>query len=412
MEFRKQTLGNGLTIVAECNPAAYTSAFGFFVNAGARDETDAVAGVSHFLEHMAFKGTATRSADDVNRQFDEMGADYNAYTSEENTVYYGTVLPEHQDAVVGLLSDIIRPSLREEDFDTEKQVIIEEIRMYDDQPPFGADDRCKANHFGSHPLSRSVLGTAESVSGLHVEQMRDYFNSRYCPTNITLVGSGKIDFDALVERAGKSCGHWPRATAERQAPRNTHHGGFETVSKESATHEYVLELANGPSSTDDDRFAAKLLSTVLGDDSGSRFYWELIDSGLAEQASVSHYGYQGTGLFMVYMSCTPDRAEKNLQLMSDILRKAETQGITPTELSQARSKISSRVVLSSERPRGRLFSVGSNWINRQCYSTVSEDLQELEKVTCEEIGQLLKRYPLSEPTTIAIGPLSTVAEPK
>src|SRR5512141_930133 len=129
MELLKHTLPNGLEIVAECNGAAYSTALGFFVNTGARDENDAIAGVSHFLEHMVFKGTPTRSADDVNREFDEMGAHYNAFTNEENTVFYATVLPEHQDHAVGLLADILRPSLRQDDFNTEKQVILEEIQM-------------------------------------------------------------------------------------------------------------------------------------------------------------------------------------------------------------------------------------------------------------------------------------------
>src|SRR6188472_4450769 len=148
MKFRSATLDNGLEIVAECNDSAHSLGVGYFVRTGARDETDEVAGVSHFLEHMIFKGTPRRTAEDVNREFDEMGAHYNAFTSEENTVYYAAVLPEHATPAMELLADIIRPSLREEDFNTEKKVIIEEIKMYEDQPPFGADEKCKAAHFG------------------------------------------------------------------------------------------------------------------------------------------------------------------------------------------------------------------------------------------------------------------------
>ena len=149
-----------------------------------------VAGVSHFLEHMAFKGTPSRSADDVNREFDEMGAHYNAFTNEENTGFYAAVLPEHQGRAVDLLADILRPSLREDDFNLEKQVILEEIQMYEDEPPFGADDKCRALYFGSHPLGRSVIGTAKSVGDLTVEAMRDYFHRRYSPGNIVLAGAG------------------------------------------------------------------------------------------------------------------------------------------------------------------------------------------------------------------------------
>jgi predicted Zn-dependent peptidase len=205
LEFRKQALANGLQIVAECNDEAHSTAVGFFVETGARDESDDVSGVSHFLEHMMFKGTPTRTADDVNREFDEMGAHYNAFTSEEHTVYYAAVLPEHQTTAVELLADILRPSLREEDFNTEKQVIVEEIRMYQDQ-----DDRVKQAFFGPHPLARSVLGTAQSIRELPVEKMRAYFDRRYSPDNITLVGSGRIDFQRLVPRGPAARGD-PRA---------------------------------------------------------------------------------------------------------------------------------------------------------------------------------------------------------
>ena len=139
MTFREKRLENGLEIVAECNEQAYSTALGFFVNAGSRDETAQNSGVSHFLEHMAFKGTPKRTAADVNRELDEIGSQSNAYTSEEQTVYYAAVLPEYQSNAVDLLTDIMRPSLRQEDFDTEKKVILEEILRSEDQPPFGAE---------------------------------------------------------------------------------------------------------------------------------------------------------------------------------------------------------------------------------------------------------------------------------
>ncbi len=142
---------------------------------GARDETPEVGGVSHFLEHMVFKGTPNRSAAEVNLELDEMGSSSNARTSEESTIYYATVLPEFQTQVVELLSDIMRPSLRPEDFETEKQVIIEEIKMYDDQPPYGGYERIMAEFFGNHPLGQSVLGTVETVSALTPESMMELF---------------------------------------------------------------------------------------------------------------------------------------------------------------------------------------------------------------------------------------------
>ena len=137
----------------------------------------------------------------MNREFDEIGADYNACTTEESTVFYAAVLPDQVDRTVDLLGDILRPALRPEDFEMERQVILEEIQMYEDQPPFGADEKCRAVHFGSHPLAHSVLGTSQSVSRLPVDAMRDYFLRRYTPENVVLVGAGRIDFESLTVSA-------------------------------------------------------------------------------------------------------------------------------------------------------------------------------------------------------------------
>ena len=411
VQFKTATLENGLEIVAECNPAAYSTALGFFVNTGARDETDDVSGVSHFLEHMVFKGTPSRSAEDVNREFDEMGADYNAFTSDEKTVYYAIVLPEFQNATVELLADILRPSLREEDFTTEKQVILEEIKMYGDQPPFGVDDKCRAAFFGNHPLARSVLGTQESVGGLSVDQMRQYFSRRYAPGNIVLVGSGQIDFDQLCQTAKKQCGRWEAVQTGREVPPASTNTGFHLLHKDSAVQEYALMMSPAPGATSDDRYAAKLLESVLGDDSGSRLYWELVDPGLAEHCSLHHDDYLGAGMFLTYLSCDPDLAAENLQRIREVYGQAAAEGIAQAELDQAKSKISSQVVLASERPASRLFSVGLNWVQRQEYRSVRQVLDSYDAVTLADLATVQKTYPLSRSTTYVVGPLAEMAAP-
>jgi predicted Zn-dependent peptidase len=412
VEFSSHTLSNGLEVIAECNGEAHSAAVGFFVKTGSRDETDAVAGVSHFLEHMVFKGTARRSADQVNREFDELGAHHNAFTNEENTVYFAAMLPECLDRVVELLGDILRPALREEDFDTEKQVIIEEIRMYDDQPPFGADEKCRAAYYGPHPLGRSILGTVDSITQMRVEAMREYFRRRYSPGNIVLAGTGRIDFPALVKAARQHCGGWEPAANSRAVAEPVPREGFHVISKEAATQQYAVQLARGPAANDSDRYAAKLLATVLGDDSGSRLYWELVDPGLAEHASLGHFEYQGAGLMMTYLGCTPESATDNLQRILDVYRRAEAEGVTPAELVQAKSKVRSRIVLGSERPRGRLFSVGSDWVYRREYRPVDQDLDEVAAITLDELAAVLAKYPLSRSTTVTIGPLADVPAPK
>src|SRR5262245_3912454 len=411
MSFRQHTLDNGLEIIAEASPDAYSSAFAFFVRTGARDETREIAGVSHFLEHMVFKGSANRSAADVNRDLDDLSASSNAYTSEEQTVYFATTLPEDQEQIIELLSDMMRPALRQADFDTEKQVILEEIAKYDDQPPYGAHDECMAAHFGGHSLARNVLGTQESIGKLLRDQMLDYFQSRYSPRNIVLAAAGNVEFERLIDQVQEHCGRWQSFDAPRPLSRAAAHRGFSVINKPLATQEYVVQIANAPAAEDDDRYAARVLTTILGDDKGSRLFWELIDTGLAEYATIGTHEFQGTGIYMTYLACTPDEAAANLERISAIVRDAEIKGVTQEELDQAKNKICAQIVLSAERPANRLFSVGNGWVQRRQYKTVRQAVESYRSVTLADLRAVLKKYPLSVKTTVAVGPLAELAAP-
>src|SRR5437773_12483052 len=210
MTFHSHVLTNGLQIVGETSSSARSVALGFFVRTGALDETADVSGVTHFLEHMVFKGTPRRSAFDVNRDFDDIGAHYNTFTSEENTVFYAAILPEYLPQAVDILTDILRPSLRGEDFDMEKNVIIEEIGMYEDQPMWCAYDLAKKAFFADHPLGNSILGSAASVAGLSREQMQAYFDRRYVAPNITVAIAGNFAWSEFITLMERHCVNWPR----------------------------------------------------------------------------------------------------------------------------------------------------------------------------------------------------------
>ena len=224
MTFHQHTLPNGLTILGETNPAALSVAVAFWVKTGSRDETSDVSGVSHFLEHMVFKGTPRRDAFAVNRDFSRIGADNNAWTSEENTVFHAVVLPEFLPEVVDVLADILRPSLRGEDFDTEKKVILDEIVRYEVQPGWAVYDHARKNFYAGHPLGNSVLGTTESITALTRDQMADYFGRRYVAPNIVAVAAGNFDWPKFVALVEKACGHWPTGEPPR-GPQRTETAG-------------------------------------------------------------------------------------------------------------------------------------------------------------------------------------------
>jgi len=418
VKFLHERLPNGLDVVAEVTDAALSTSIGFFVKTGARDETDVEWGVSHFLEHMVFKGTHDLSADEINRRFDWMGASANAFTSEEDTAYHAAVLPEQQLEVTALLARMMRPALREEDFDTEKKVIVEEIRMYDDQPPFGADDRCRASFFNRHPLARSVLGTVESIEGMPVEVMRDYHRRRYSPGNIVLAATGAVDFPLLVESARRWCGDWEplevptrRVTAARRPAGGS--ATLEHITRPTSTLEYAVLMSDGPTGDDEERFAAKLLATILGDTSGSRLYWALVDTGEAEQASCHHQDFLDAGLFATQLSCDPEDAGALLARIDELYREAAVKGVGTAELEQNRNKLAGRWVLLGERPRRRLFDVGPEWAHSGTYRSVADDLRTIENLSLDDVRDVLDRWPLHGPgSTVLAGPLSPDPSPE
>ena len=406
MPFHHHRLPNGLTVIAETTPSAKSAAVGFFVRTGSRDETPEVSGVSHFLEHMVFKGTPRRTAFDVNRDFDRIGANYNAFTSEENTVFYAAVLPEYLPEAVDILADILRPTLRPEDFDTEKKVIIEEIGMYEDQPTWSAYDHAKKHYFGDHPLGNSILGTPESITILTRDQMAAYHARRYVAPNVTAVAAGHLDFDKLVNLVAQACERWEAGEARREGVRPADGVGRpKVITKETVTQEHVVLMSPGPGADDPLRHAADTLALAVGDDSGSRLYWALVDPGLAEAADMSFHEYEGTGSYFTMVSGDPDRAAENLDVVRGILADVQKNGITAAELQQAKSKIGSRVVRGSERPMGRMQAIGAAWTYLGKYRSVDDELQAFDAVTLAAIRAVLDRYPIDRVTTLALGPL-------
>ncbi|MEY4185415.1 MAG: Protease 3 precursor [Planctomycetota bacterium] len=408
MKFQHCQLPSGLTLIAETNPAVHSVAAGFFVRAGSRDETEEISGVSHFLEHMAFKGDDRFSADDINRVFDEIGAKYNASTSEEVTMYYAAVLPEYLERALELLSALLQPALRQEDFDMEKNVILEEISMYEDQPSFTCYDHIMATHFNGHPLGQSILGSQDSITALTSEQMRRYHASRYHTGNIVLAVAGNCDFDHLLQLVEKHCSRIPSGITQRTIPHFNPQQAVSLLTRESSVQQHLMQMGPAPRGSDPLRFAAELLSVIVGDDSGSRLFWELVDPGHVETCDLGFSEYDGDGAWMSYLSCAPDDAATNLERCAQVFAEVNAGGVTAEELEQARNKVASRIVLRGERPMGRLSSLGSNWLYRQEYRSIADDMKIIRSVTQEQIHELLRKYPLRMTTTAGVGPLSNL----
>lgn len=408
LSFQHTRLPNGLDIIGEISDTAQTVAVGYMVKTGSRDETAAISGVSHFLEHMMFKGTARRTSQQVNEEFDAMGARNNAFTSNEVTCYWASVLPEFTVPVLDLLTDMMRPSLRQDDFDMEKKVILEEIALYLDRPNQVLFEDIMREHFGTHPMANSVLGTKESVSNLTQAQMLEYFNRRYSPGNMVLAVAGKVDFEKFVKEVEQRCAGWTPADIERAYPQPELVGKRIHTQDAKLQRHYIAALCPGPSAQDEDRYAAMVLSDVLGDHEGSRLYWALVEPGLADEADLSFYPHDRTGSFMVYASCDPERAgQVEATLLGELEKLVKLEAgstLTDAEVMRSKNKIQTGTVIQGELPLGRMRALAARWTYNREYRTLEQDLAQLDAITTQDLRAVVERYRFAPMTIHTLGP--------
>jgi predicted Zn-dependent peptidase len=404
MKFEHKTLPNGLTIVGETNPLAQSAAIGFFVRTGSRDETPAISGVSHFLEHMVFKGTDKLSPFEVNELFDKTGAKFNAFTSEENTVYYAAILPEYLSDITALWSQLMRPSLRDEDFNMEKNVIKEEIAMYKDLPHYDVMDRARSLHFAGHPAGNSVLGTDQSIDALTAAQMKEYFSRRYAPNNIVVTCTGNLDFPAVTAQIESFCGSWQSYQVDRKIEYFSGTRQKNRIEKPNLVSEHLCLVSAAVSAQDKRRFAASLLSMIVGDDSGSRFFWQLVDNALCETASMQYEAMDGVGALYSFLRFNPENNDKVSATLTSIFTELEKSGITADELQKAKNKLLSGLVIKNELPMGRLTDVGFNWVYLKQYKTIDQEIAEIKAVTVDDVNAFIKEFTPSQYTQLALSP--------
>lgn len=385
-------LGNGLKILGEVNSAAKSCAVGFFVRTGSRDETPKEAGVSHFLEHMMFKGTARRGALQLTYDLGAIGAQANAFTSEENTVYYAAVLPEYLGEMHEILADMLRPSLDPQEFATEKKVILEEIALYQDRPHFYLFERAMADFYGRHPAGNSVLGTTDSIGALEQAEMRGYFDRRYAPGNMALVATGNFDWGRFCADTERWCGHWVDFPAGRERPTHKPQPLYKEYRKAGITQSHVVLLSEGAHAGEDERYAMGVLALILGDSTGSRLYWELVDSGLAESADADNDDRDGVGAFMGYACTTPDK----LDLVAEKLRSIVSTPLdfSLADLERAKNKVIAKMVLGGESSMGRMMGLGMSWNARHRVQPLGEVIDRVRAVTRDEIERSVARYSL------------------
>jgi len=403
IEYKRRVLPNGLTVMAEVEPEAHSAAVGFFVKTGARDEAPELMGVSHFLEHMMFKGTDRLSADDVNRGFDELGARNNAFTSGEMTCFYAHVLPEHLHEATGLLAEMMRPALRRDDFDVEKGVILEEIAMYDDNPFFVLYEETLERHYRGHPLGHRVLGTRETIGALERDQMLHYFSSRYSADNTAVSLAGNVDFDRACDDLEKLCGDWPATGAARDNAAPPPAGERFERRDPKISHGYLLGVCDAPAAQDERRYAAGLTAQVLGAGGNSRLHWALVEPGIADEAFAAYDAHDGCGSLFVFASGEPDRLGRIKEVVAAESASLK-EHIDEADLERLRAKALTSATVGGERPNDRMQRLGRLWATTGEYRSLEEELEKLGSVTADDCRDVLDAFPLDRPTLGVLRP--------
>jgi len=383
------TLPSGVRVVSEQIPSVRSVALGFWVRTGSRDESPAQAGLSHFLEHLLFKGTDRFSSLEIDETFDAMGAEVNAGTGKETTSVYSRFLDRHLDRAFDVLSDmVLRPSYP--DIDSERQVVIEEIAMYEDEPSDKVHDVLSTAIFGDHPLGRPIIGRADVVGSVPVPDIAAYHDARYVPGNLVVAAAGSIDHDRLVAlvdgaldgRAGGAEIARPDPAPQGSMPQLRFH------SKE--TEQYHLCLgAPGVARGDERRFALRVLDTILGGSTSSRLFQEVREKrGLAYAVYSYTSQYIDSGHVGVYVGTRPDNVAEAMDVIGTELRRICDEGVSEAELDRARENVKGRTTLAMESTSARMSRLGSSLLMDVPLLTLDEVLARIDAVTLEDVRAL------------------------
>lgn len=395
-KFVEHQLPTGLRVVCEAMPRVRSAAAGFFVRTGARHEFPGQHGLSHFLEHMCFKGTPTRTWHDINVRFDELGSIYNAYTGKEHTVYYGWVPAPRLSEQIELLADILRPALPADEFETERKVILEEIAMNDDSFERQVWNFVHETAFGHHPLGHEILGEKKTIAGLPHETLVHYHRQRYAPGNMCLLAAGAIEPEEVFAAAGRYCGHWTRQR-DGEVPSNDPPplpAGVRHLKLERFKQQGLVLLYPSVSHSHADEESIEAFTALFGG-GNSRCYWNIVQKGVCTQAGAVWIAYGDCGLLALYADGEPERCEQMLAALRAQAHEVSAGGFRPDEVQRVKNQRRTHLSLEAENPRTRLMQLVDDIETRGYVRTAEARLAAVETVSVRSIAAYLERYPIT-----------------
>jgi len=405
-------LPNGLRILTEAIPAMRSVSFGVWVAVGSRDESPKLAGVSHFLEHLLFKGTHKRTALDISAEIEAVGGETNAFTTKEYTCYYARVLDADLPLAIDVVCDLVTDSLlAEADVETERGVILEEIAMHDDEPGDEVHDLFAGAVYGTHPLGRRISGSPASISAMTRRQVQSFYRKRYVPPSIVVAAAGNLDHKRVVKLVRDSFAAAGLAdaiaTPATQRPADgvvaTRHQ-VAVLAKDTEQAHLVLG-GSGISRMDERRFAVGVLNNVLGGGMSSRLFQEIREKrGLAYSVYSYTSQYSDSGLFAVYAGCAPGKVDEVLELVRTELTEVAAHGVDPTEVARGKGMLKGALVLGLEDTGSRMTRLGKGELLYNELLTVDQLLSKVDAVSVEQVRDAAADL-LARPMSLAvIGP--------
>jgi predicted Zn-dependent peptidase len=397
----------GLRIVTESVPGVRSVAVGIWVGVGSVDEAPSLAGASHFLEHLLFKGTRSRTGHEIAVAMDAVGGEFNAFTSHEYTCYYTHVLSEQAQLAIDVVADVVLDAtVTAADVEVERSVILEEIAMRDDDPEDTLADAFADSVYAGHPVAGPVIGSVDTVSAMTRTQIAGYYHRRYSPEKMVVAVAGDVDHSDVVRWVKKAFGSRLAGSATPMVPRSRlgiarPDQRIRLVGKDN---EQTHLMVGGPGLARDDpqRHALAVLTTAFGGGMSSRLFRTIReDHGLAYSCYATSHSYADVGAFSIYAGCHPANLGQVAALIQDGLTDLAADGLTVEEVERAKGQLTGSLLIGLEDTESRMSRIGRNLLVRKRFTTVDDELAALAAVTCADVDAVAKRL-LSEPLSGAI----------
>ncbi len=401
-------LPGGLRVVTERVPAVRSASVGVWIGVGSRDEGPSVAGAAHFLEHLLFKGTRTRSALDIAQEVDAVGGELNAFTAKEHTCFYAHVLDDDLALAVDLVADVVlRGRFDAADLEVERSVVLEEIAMRDDDAEDLLHDTFGATMFGDHPVGRPILGTEGSVEAMTRSRLASFHRRRYTPPQIVVAAAGNVDHQEVLELVRQRFAGHLDAQVTEPAPVRTSTSripgrpGVSVVADETEQAHLLLGMRALPRH-DPRRFAMSVLSAAVGGGTSSRLFQQVREErGLAYSVYSGVESHADTGVFSVYAGCQPENLGEVAELVTAVLADVAEHGLHPDEVARGRGQLRGGLVLGLEDAASRMTRLGRGELNHGSHLSVADTLARIDAVTPEEVAALAADL-LTRPRGLAV----------